>query len=369
MGKWGAPFVIANDEEAIFNGDIVSSAFFMLSRWEEKYNNDLDPHGRFKYENSLACKFDFITMPVVDEYAMLLRKQLYILFPDIDLGKNNFRIKLSHDIDDIRRFGSVKQAIRTFGGDLLKTKSIKLFIKSLLEYKDSFRHPEKDPYFIAVYKLAKLSEENNIDSAFYFKTADISNHDSGYIMEDHVKVCIKQLQERGFEVGFHPGYYTYKNYNEFIKEKEELDKVIGHDNYGGRQHYLRFDVNTTWKYWEKAGLKYDSTVGYAEHEGFRSGTCHPFNPFDIEEDREMDIVEIPLIVMEATLKSYRGLTYEEGLNSILGLINKCKEVEGVFTLLWHNTSIYRGWEEWFSKVYKKIVFDAGGMNEQITEGS
>lgn len=59
--------------------------------------------------------------------------------------------------------------------------------------------------------------------------------------------------------------------------------------------------------------------------------------------------------MDTTLQSYRNLTAEQGLHSILDLINKCKEVEGVFTLLWHNTAICRSWEEWFNVVYKKVL--------------
>lgn len=349
------PFVNIKSDEIIFNGDIISSSFFMLSRWEEKLANESDVHGRFRFADSVACKYNFITIPVVDEYGMLLRKYLKILLPNIDLGENEFRIKLSHDIDDIRRFESVKTAIRTLGGDLIKRKSINLFNKSLKEWKESSKCPEKDPYFLGVYELANISKQYNMDSAFYFKTSDKSDHDSGYIIEDYVKKCISCLQNEGFEVGFHAGYYTYKNYDNFMKEKERLDKVLGYTSYGGRQHYLRFDVNTTWKYWGQAGLKYDSTVGYAEHEGFRCGTCHPFKPFDIDEDIKLDVIEIPLIVMDGTLQSYRNLTPEEGMNFIMDLINKCGEVEGVFTLLWHNTSIYRGWEDWFEGVYKKTL--------------
>lgn len=349
------PFVNIKKDEITFNGDIISSSFFMLSRWEEKLANESDIHGRFRCANSVAYKYNFITIPVVDEYAMLLRKYLKKLFLNADLGKNEFHIKLSHDIDDIRRFETTKTAIRTLGGDLIKSKSINLFNRSLKQWKESSKCPEKDPYFLGVYELANISKQYNMDGAFYLKTSDKSDYDSGYTIEDYVKKSIYYLQNEGFEVGFHAGYYTFKNYDNFIKEKERLDKVLGYKNYGGRQHYLRFDVNTTWKYWEQAGLKYDSTVGYAEHEGFRCGTCHPFKPFDIDEDRKLDVIEIPLIVMDGTLQLYRNLSPEEGVNSILDLVNRCKEVEGVFTLLWHNTSIYRGWEEWFEGVYKKAL--------------
>ncbi len=62
--------------------------------------------------------------------------------------------------------------------------------------------------------------------------------------------------------------------------------------------------------------------------------------------------------MDGTLQSYRGLTVEEGLVSILDLMNKCREVEGVFTLLWHNTSICRGWVDWFEEVYIPTISES-----------
>ncbi len=99
----------------------------MLSRWEERLATEKDEHERFRFTDSIAYKYDFITIPIVDEYAMLLRKYLQMLFPNINLGKNEFHIKLSHDIDDIRRFKSIRDSIRTFGGDLFKTKSLDLF--------------------------------------------------------------------------------------------------------------------------------------------------------------------------------------------------------------------------------------------------
>ncbi len=352
----GLPFaLIENDTKIIFNGDIISSSFFMLSRWEEGLAKESDIHGRFRFIDSVAYKYGFINIPIVDEYAMLLRKYLQILFPNINIGKNEFHIKLSHDIDDIRRFETVKTAIRTLGGDLIRAKDISYFCKSIQEWLISSKNPEKDPYFLGIYELANLSKLNNMDSSFYFQTSDKSNYDSGYCMDEYVKRCIYSIQNKGFEVGFHAGYNTFKNYDKLIEEKTKLDNILGSVNYGGRQHYLRFDVNTTWKYWEHAGLKYDSTVGYAEQVGFRCGTCHSFYPFDIKEDRKLNIIEIPLIVMDSTLKFYGDLTIKESLNLIRDLLNKCKEVEGTFTLLWHNTSIYRGWEEWFEEVYKKIL--------------
>src|SRR5213079_764648 len=96
-----------------------------------------------------------------------------------------------------------------------------------------------------------------------------------------------------------------------------LDAVIGGNVVGGRQHYLRFRVPETWREWEAAGLRYDSTMTFAGHEGFRCGTSHAYRPFDLEEDRELMIEELPLVVMDGTLRLYRGLTAAEAMDSVL----------------------------------------------------
>lgn len=344
-------FVSEDNNQVIVYGDILSSAFFMLSRWEETLGQPLDEHQRYQYSNSAASKYGFISIPIVDEYALLLRKILSLLLPEEPLGKRQFQVKLSHDIDSLQRFTDLKTTIRTFGGDALKTKSLSLLFKSIKEYRQTRKNPKNDPYHLAISRLAKLSEDHGFISAFYFKTSEKSDYDSGDDLW-FAKEIIDELVIRGHEVGFHPGYYTLYDSQRFRSEKAALDEISGGIPYGGRQHYLRFDIHATPHHWADANLLYDSTLGYAEHEGFRCGTCHPYKLYDLSNDCELNIVEYPLIIMDGTLKSYRGLSTEEGLEVIKSLAKSCKDVEGIFTLLWHNTAILRGWIPWFEQVYK-----------------
>lgn len=346
---------ILNENELVFNSDIISSSFFMLSRWEEIINKSRDRHCRFYAKESVAYKCGFLDLPVVDIYGMILRESLQILFPSVDLGNKEFCVMLSHDIDHIRRFLNFKRALRTIiGGDLIIRRSIAMALSSMKQAVQSFKNIQNDPYFKGIYDLAWISKKYNLRSAFYFKTCEKGNYDSGYSIDAPVKLCIEELKSNGFEVGFHPGYETFRDYNTFIKEKEIMDNILQTKKYGGRQHYLRFDILSTWRYWEKARLIYDSSMGYADYEGFRCGTCHTFRPFDIEYDGELDILEIPLIVMESTLNGERKLTPEEGLESIINLAQCCQKVEGDFTLLWHNTSVYGPWKPWFD-IYIKAI--------------
>jgi len=215
--------------------------------------------------------------------------------------------------------------------------------------------PHQNSDLRGIYRLAEYSWQYQIDSAFYFKASPISSFDSGYNpAASLLKPAIDQLKSYGFEIGFHPGYNTFNNQCIFLQEKKHLENALDTTLRGGRQHYLRFQVPNTWRLWESAKLEYDSTLGYADYEGFRAGTCHPFHPFDIEQNRELNLLEIPLIVMEGTLKQYRKLSPEQSYQHIMALAQRCKQVEGTFTLLWHNSSLNGEWQLW-AKMYKRIL--------------
>ena len=114
--------------------------------------------------------------------------------------------------------------------------------------------------------------------------------------------------------------------------------------------------------WEAHGLSYDSTVGYSDAPGFRCGTCHPFPVFDFVADRPLELVEVPLVVMETTLFSYMHLPAIQAQELILTLAERCREVGGVFTLLWHNSSFhgsYAGWADIYQPVVEQLARIAG----------
>ena len=64
----------------------------MITRYEEYENSDLDEHGRYKAENSLAFRNDFLDEPLVDQWAYLLEDLLIKRFPDFKKKeKSRFR--------------------------------------------------------------------------------------------------------------------------------------------------------------------------------------------------------------------------------------------------------------------------------------
>lgn len=58
--------------------------------------------------------------------------------------------------------------------------------------------------------------------------------------------------------------------------------------------------------------------------------------------------------MKPTVYQYRGLTLEQGEAQILELAWRCKQVEGAFALLWHNSSFDGEWRPW-AEMYRRVV--------------
>ena len=349
------PFSVCGKEVSV-NFDMLTISFLMLSRYEEALVENRDKYGRFCYIDSLCSKYDLVEVPVIDEYAMLLRKFVSDNFSNVLINRREHKFIPTHDIDFLFRFPNFGKAIKTIAGDLLVRKSFRLSWKSLCAYVKSSRKVEYDPYVSGMLNLLKVSVENNLDSKFYFKALSRGSDCSYNIFSDKTKRCIERVISAGKSVGLHGGLDSYSSAEVFAKEKNNLQSVTNCEINSSRQHFLRFDVHSTPQVWQKSGIRHDSTLGFPEHEGFRCGTCHPYRLYDIDNDCVTDVVEHPLVAMDTTLFQYRNLTEEEAFASLCHLYERCVAVEGDFVLLWHNTTMFGELENWYKNVYMRFVY-------------
>ncbi len=342
--------VLLDNRTVVFYADIIAAAFFMLSRWEETVNPIRDDHDRFLATQSVAYKHGFLHRPIIDEYALILQSWIKVLLPGWEPVQRRFTVKLTHDVDLINRFQSPFDRCRTLCADIVIRRDLRLARENMTGVLNN----KKNSLFNDLVNLANISEQHGLKSSFYFMGALRGRMDIGYNINDSgLKKIIHSLLERGHEIGFHAGYHTYIDEELFIAEKKRVEDAVSCSIKGGRQHYLRFKIPVTWNIWENSGLNYDSTLGYADHEGFRCGTCHPYKPYDLVNDKEMNLTEIPLIIMDGTLRDYRRLNPEQGFRNTLDLIDRCRKVSGTFTILWHN-SLPGYWYKW-TDVYIRLL--------------
>lgn len=340
----GALFLLQDAATVVCRGDVLTAAFAALSRAEEFYLTERDEHGRFPARAAHAVRFGYLERPFVDEYGLALEQAIGALMPQHPAARRELRLKLTHDID----LTGYPRNLRTTAGHLYPRRMPRAFVRDLCSFA-GFGLPA---YAQAILQTAQISRERGLHSAFYWQASRRTAWDSGYdVRERALRGIIMQLHELGCEQGAHPGYDTFDSPVKLAHEVSLLRSVLRAGPIGGRQHFLRWSP-ASWRAWEMAGMAYDSTVGYADAIGFRSGTCVPYRPWLLVEDRESTLLEIPLVVMDCTPVRYMGLTPDSTLARVTALIERCAIAGGVFTLLWHNASVI---EPPYAQLYPAIL--------------
>ena len=346
-----SPLIEKDGLDYIVHFDILGLTYWMLSRQEEVGATNLDVHGRFPATASHAYRHGYLDRPIVDEWLAVLRQVISRLWPMLPLKEHQFKVRVSHDVDSPSRYGfrTPLGLIRGMAADVLKHRDFAGCMKAPWVWINTRKSLSKyDPYNTFDW-LMDISEKNGLKSAFYFMCGRTDKRRDGDYEIEHpsIRSLMRRIHERGHEIGLHPSYNTYKHPRAIVGEAIRLKRIcdeegIRQQEWGGRMHYLRCEIPTTLYGWEEAGMSYDSTLGYADHPGFRCGTCHENPAFDPVKKRILNIRIRPLVIMECSVLSaqYLGLDYpEEALELMVKLKRYVMRVGGDLTLLWHNSNL------------------------------
>lgn len=357
--------VTYKDGKALINYDIVSSTFYFLSGWNEYVNSSKDEYGRMKYENSIVKRLGIINIPVVNYYFDILSEAIKKVYGK-EVKKNvwvnyPFSACLTHDIDECKSAWLIGSSYE------LKKKRFfsipRLVIKRVLGKDDWFNFEKIDTIekqFNAISSYYFLPQKSKISSRKW-KNADY------HITDKAIQRAILFLKSAGNEVGVHGSFGTHIHSERL---STDIIRINSTPIIGNRFHFMMFDPAKTVSVLQECGIKYDTSLGFAEHVGFRRGTCYPFYLYDFEKEATSSVLEIPLIVMDGSLysKKYMNVSREKALEQTLDLVDTICKFGGVFTLLWHNTFFseykYRGWKE----VYCKILEHCQSKNGLLTSG-
>ena len=332
-----------------WGNDIVAASFYMLTRWEETVIENKDEHNRFLAIDSLAYKNNFLHRPIVNEYVEILYHILKSFGLDQIRKVRKYTTLATHDVDRPFLLNSTLGKIRSIGASLLirrNKEEIKLRAQNIVTGTDPF-----DTFDL----LMDMSESIGEKAHFFFMAGGETEFDNFYQLGEQAVIdLIKRIKERNHCIGIHPSYNTYNNTEMLSSEIDALKMATGMEVTASRQHYLRFDTSSTWNNLEDADVRWDSTMGYPDEAGFRSGVCYTYPLYDIYNRKQLNLLEKPLIVMDATLLRYEKLQIEQALSRVENLQKEVHRYQGEFVFLWHNSSFNS--QEWigFDEVYKSM---------------
>jgi hypothetical protein len=158
----------------------------------------------------------------------------------------------------------------------------------------------------------------------------------------------KKLLDEGCELGVH-GIDAWHSVEQGRAERERIASVTRRGGTGIRMHWL-LRGDQTYRVLEESGFAYDSTDGYNESIGYRSGTTQVFRPLGTRR-----LLELPMHIQDGALfYSHRlDLSEREAWDQCGRMIGDAGKFGGVLTLLWHDRS--HGPERFWGDFYTRLV--------------
>jgi hypothetical protein len=345
------PYFFKTSSKTDIHYDLFSLVFYMVSRYEEYLDSELDSHGRFQAENSLAFKNNFLELPVVNIWIVEFQKELEKMFPSKQFLAKKYNYINSLDID-------IAYAYRGKSKTLLLISTLKNVITfNIEELKNKYNYffkNKQDPYdtYSCINNLRKKHNNKNL---FFFLLGDYGAYDKSISHNSrHLKELIQDI-EKMHPVGVHPSYKSNQDQKQLSKEINRLESIIDKKVLKSRQHFLKLTIPSTYENLIEMGIKEDYSMGYASKIGFRAGICTPYPFFNLKTNSQSNLMIHPFQIMDGTLNTYMKLSPEKAIEKIIEMTAVIKSVNGTFVTLWHNSSLseIHHWENW-RKVYQEL---------------
>jgi len=340
--------------------DIFSAVFYLVSRYEEYLPFTADEFGRFKAEDSLPFKNNFLHLPVVNIWIKIFQEALQNKNPSLKIIPTSFETILTYDIDVAYKYSgrSFGRTIGSVAKDLLSFN-----FKNFPERIQNLSKSKKDVWDI--YNNLKIAIlKNELKSVFFFLLSDKTRHDRNLNYENQaMRNLVNKIQ--GFsEIGIHPSFYSSIFPEKIVIEKERLENLSAKQITKSRQHYLKFILPDTYNSLFAAGITEDYSMGFSKMPGFRAGTCKPFYFYDLKKEKATGLKIFPITFMEGTLMNQ--LKPEDALQKVFELLKEVKSVGGNFIPLWHNHTIsetkkYIAWKNVHDKMIQEILFTLNAL--------
>jgi hypothetical protein len=348
--------------------DLVASAFALLACWDEHTTDERDKYGRLPFSASVFAANPELKIdePAVDRYAELLRDALAPRLAELGLeplptagavwgARGRFAIALTHDLDNLWRWtrrGFAASGYRTLrAARHLDARGVGRELGDGADWLARHSWRRSDPFWTFP-QLLRGEDVRGVSSTFYVIARHTHKQDGNQPETYQRKIprALELVTDAGREVGLHGN----------DADRLALAEGAGRHVTGIRYHYLRALYHETLPLLEQAGFTYDTSMAFAEHEGFRCGCSFPFQPYSLEEERPLALVELPLAVMDGTLQEphYRDLKAAEAERAAAAVLARALRSGGAVSLLWHNNRFDKRVSRGYDKVYWRLLDQA-----------
>jgi hypothetical protein len=330
--------------------DWLGEIFEWVSCADEYSVEDRDSVGRVPFHATRAGQ-DHLHMqvPYAAVAMRLLQRALCRLLPGAPeepaspVASVRHFVVPSHDVDylHVGRLSSLYRLIKNSASSLLVSRDLPLGLRQAwLALKTALggRDPLARILWLAVEEAAR-----GTTASYYFILRRGHRRDPDYAEQAlGVGELMEALEALGMEVGVH-GSYTSLDIPDGLQSEFERMRRMGFQPQGGRQHWLRFTLERLIPALERAGARYDMSLGWPDRIGFRSGACFAFPPYYFPEERPATFLEIPMLMMDQAFQEGLGVE-AAGYDRAAELLSTSRKYGwGGVSLLWHPAAFGGGW--------------------------
>ena len=174
-------------------------------------------------------------------------------------------------------------------------------------------------------------------STFFVVPKQAHRRDPNYSLADLAPI-LRSAAQTGFPVEIHASYTSSIDADSLQSEAAALSNILQERPTGTRQHWLRFsDPDELFRQVAEARLRFDSSLGFTDHIGFRNGASFAFPPYNFKEERPYDFLEIPLAIMDGSLAEECQTTSQDPQFLADRILSESRKYGwGGISVLWHN---------------------------------
>lgn len=353
-----AQWEFAWDREPDAASDPLAFTFWWLARVEEQLapEDAFDEHGRFRFDRSASARAP-LALPV-DDLAERIAADHVLRRAARAPGEPAWRMVATHDIDLPARWTGVgrRRALRSIRDDL-RAGRVGAALRTAFAYVGGLL-PGRDPWdnFAAITDLERSA---GAESTSYLLVGRHASEDGDDELHERGRAWIgdERGAALGDRVGLHGSYTSSDTPGRLVAELSELGSRAGASHPDHRFHYLRHRPVDAWPLLARSGLRSDASLGFAEQPGFRAGTSHPYRAWDHEAGAPLDLVVIPLALMDASFdERYLGIRDRaERRRRCIQVLDAIAQRGGCASVLVHNDRLCNRADDGWTRLYRGLL--------------
>jgi hypothetical protein len=356
------PETISPDKEYSIQFDIFWNAFIILSRLEEYLVESKGSFLNSYLKNHPRKDKSVFQKPLVNNLFDFYEGKIKLFFPELKFGTfSKPVVELSHDVDYLKKTIQLRGKQTVFNAYNFCRNFYKK--ESFSYLKKTFVFLFSNPSYWCFDYWTELEKGANRQSVFYIYAR--RKHQKGIksflidpsydIFENNrLKNQLMQMHDQGFEIGLHGSYNSAIIPGVLEEEKECLEKAIGFPVTKTRQHWLNYREATT-PYFHNSLFRFDSTLGWNDAIGFRSGSASAYRPYDHINDKPFSFFEVPQIIMDSHIFDYSAGNVFKAQILVAETLKSLHSIKNTHvSISWHQrvcSSDYK-WSEYYENIIK-----------------